>query len=157
MITFFKTRSCLLLGVTLPLVVNFGPGKLLANEPLVTTEEIQSAPLERRTRIVGGVTAALADDCRLAAHVMHEESGWSESQRAAFHAAMEKLNREAKKVRHAVKAAERADDDSWNEARSELAADFAEYTAMADELHALAAANTAAAGASDPRAVATLR
>jgi len=106
-------------------------------ERLVTADEIRSAPEEQKTRIVGSVAAALADDARLIARIRHEDAERPAPQPAGFEEAVQASEDAAKTVRRAMKAAERASDEAWTEARTQLADEFAAYSVVADRIHAM--------------------
>jgi hypothetical protein len=109
---------------------------------LVTPDEIRSAPVEQQSHVIGCVAAALADDARSIGRLRHEDKLSDGGQRARFDAAVDATDPTIKAVRHAMKLAEHASEDSWPEARAQLANDFAAYVAAIDRVYAVARGET---------------
>lgn len=137
-LTFFALATVsIMMGVRASVVSDADSGTPRSTR-LVTADEIRTAEVEQRTRIVGCVAAVLADDAKMVARIRRDASFRDDLERSRFDAHAQKVEAHAKSVRKAMKAAERASYESWEEVRTELANEFVTYTQLADRLQVFA-------------------
>lgn len=108
---------------------------------LVTSEQIRVASTQERSRVVGAVAASMADDAKFMAQAKRDAKVWSEAQRADFKVTADESAARAKIVKKDMKAAEKASERDWEQARAQLATDYAAYAAAASRARAAASAS----------------
>jgi hypothetical protein len=111
---------------------------------LVTSEQIRAASPQERSRVVGAVSASMADDVKFMAHAKRDAKEWSEAQRADFKVAANESATRAKVVKKDIKVAEKASERDWAQARAQLATDYAAYAQASDRARAIASASSSA-------------